>query len=263
MRSPSFRPVRLPATGRRETPDTQAQSRRTHSPWIALALSLSACFGARSLPKTHLELHGEYVSRPENAPTITGFCRVEGLDSESAYDKFQVVVRRSPYELSYSDRHVWAVKPSQMVTEKVARALSDAKIFSSVSSDLGESRPTYSLTGQLQAIELYDSGDVWFAHLSVNLRLVRFSDGQRLWKFAYEHRKPIEPGNFGHGVRALSEMLAEVNSMAAKELAALAYSLPNEPPAAEPDSEAPPAEKAPSVEPVVIPEANLEPEPSE
>ncbi len=218
----------------------------------------TGCFGARSLPKTHLELHGEYVSRPENAPTISGFCRVEGLSAESAYDKFQVVVRRSPYELSYSDRHVWAVKPSQQVSEKVARALADAKVFSSVSNELGDQRPTYTLAGQLQSIELYDSGDVWFAHLSLSLRLVRFADGQRLWRFSYEHRKPIEPGNFGHGVRALSEMLAEVNTMAVKELAELAQTLPSEPPKEEPDmpDEPPPAPKA--QEPVDIPEKNLD-----
>jgi ABC-type uncharacterized transport system auxiliary subunit len=129
------------------------------------------------------------------------------MDSDSIYDKFQMVIRRSPYELQYNDTHVWAVKPNRMVSDLIGFTLDETKTFAAVTRELGEVRPDYVLAGDLHAIEIYDSGDVWFAHISLSLRLTRFNTGERLWTHSYEARKRVKKDNFSHAVRGLSELL--------------------------------------------------------
>src|SRR5688572_19408650 len=51
-------------------------------------------------------------------------------------------------------------------------------------------KPTdYVLGGELRAIEIYDSDDSWFAHLSLSLRLTHFSTGETLWALLRNARR--------------------------------------------------------------------------
>jgi hypothetical protein len=73
--------------------------------------------------------------------------------------------------------------------------------------ELGDARPEFTLGGELHAIEVYDSNDLWFAHLAITLTLNRFSDGERLWSFQFDERKQVRTQSFSHAVRSISELL--------------------------------------------------------
>lgn len=172
---------------------------------LILAL-LASCFGARP------NLRSYYVIGPEplerfHTPLFTGLVRVRNMDTDSIYDKFQIVLRRNPYELNYSEQHVWAVKPKEMVSDVIASALAETNTFGAVQRELGEVRPEYLLSGDLHALEIYDSDDLWFAHVAVTLRLSRFSTGETLFSHTYEARKLVERENFSHAVRGMSELV--------------------------------------------------------
>src|SRR5262249_27972746 len=162
-----------------------------------LALCASGCLGARPQLRSYYVLHGTAEEKPTSGePLFNGLVRVRNLNAEDVYDKFQIVVRRSPYELHYSDSNVWAVKPYQMVSDIVARRLVDDHVFAQATRELGETRPAFTLGGELHAIEVYDSNDLWFAHLAMSMTLTRFTDGERVWSFEYDERKPVTSTSF-------------------------------------------------------------------
>jgi ABC-type uncharacterized transport system auxiliary subunit len=184
--------------------------------WI---LATTSCFGARASQRSFFVLYGtpdEVVRRPE--PLFRGLVRVRNLDSEDVYDKFQIVVRKSPYELTYSESNVWAVKPYQMLSDIIARRLVETNTFASATRELGEARPELTLGGELHAIEVYDSEDLWYAHLSLTLTLTQFATGDRLWGFTFDERKQVMTLSFSHAVRTLSELLDEAMLRAVTEL---------------------------------------------
>jgi ABC-type uncharacterized transport system auxiliary subunit len=172
---------------------------------IVFAVALG-CFGARPNTRSYYVLGNEPVE-PFEKPLFTGLIRVRDMDSDSIYDKFQIVLRKSPYELNYSEQNVWAVKPNKMVSDVLAQTLQATNTFAAVTRELGETRPDYLLAGDLRAIEIYDSDDTWFAHLSIVLHMTHFSTGETLWSHQFDARKQIERDNYSHAVRGISELL--------------------------------------------------------
>lgn len=220
---------------------------------LVLALLGTGCFTAKTPERRYYVLNVAPLGAPLRGP-IPGLLRVRDLDAESAYDKFQIVVRKNPFELIYRETDVWAVKPGRMISDIIARSLLEAGTFEAVTRELGERRPDYTLSGDLHAVEIYDSDDMWFAHLSLSLQLTRFSTGENLWSFSYDERKRVPNQTFTHAIRALSELLTEANARAVREMTAV---LRGEAPAKavepEPGAEAPPpAPREP--EPFMVPE---------
>jgi len=190
--------------------------------WLGLvSAGLGAgCFGARSTQRSYFVMHGEPRDPIADEPVIKGLVRVRNMDTDAVYEKFQIVVRRSPYQLRYSDQNVWAVKPNQMVSDLIAQEIETTRLFSAVTRELIDVRPKYTLAGKLHAVEVYDSDELWFAHLEVTLYLTRFRDGERIWSMEFDQRKRIDSGDFGHAARALSELFATLMTQAIAELSA-------------------------------------------
>ena len=217
-------------------------------PFTLLALG-TGCFGAAQQQRSYYVLHGTPQVVKEKAP-IPGLVRVRNLDPASAYDKFQIVVRKSPFELRYSEGHVWAVKPNRMLSDIIARALAETDTFAAVTRELGTTRPRYSLDGDLESIEIYDSDDLWFGHLAVRLRLTNFATGEVLWTFAFDERKQVHSTTYSHAARTLSELLSAALERAIESMAPLQPGWTEDAlfpdPQPEPDTERP--------EPVLVPE---------
>jgi len=186
---------------------------------LLVALTTSGCFGAVSTSRSYYVLGSDPATRPPE-PSIKGTVRVQNLDADAAYEKFQLVVRKNPYELHYSDLHVWAVKPNQMISDIIARTLLETGAFEDVFRNLGDRKPTFTLGGDLNAVEIYDSDDLWYAHLALSLRLTRFEDGAQLWQMSYDQRKLVATRTHAQAVRALSELLSAAVRQAYIELRA-------------------------------------------
>lgn len=226
---------------------------------IVVVTSLVAgCFGARTTQRSYFVLHGQVEEAPDTSktmePLFPGLVRVRNLDAEDAYDKFQIVVRRSPYELRYSDSNVWAVKPYQMVSDIIARRFVEIGTFSSSTRELGETRPEFTLGGELHAIEVYDANDIWYAHLALSLTLIRFSTGERIWNFTYDDRKLVSSASFSHAVRALSELLDEAILRGSRELESIAKTKATVVPTGTPTEERT-QEKDGEAQPIYVPES--------
>ena len=99
---------------------------------LAACLSFASCLSARTTVKRYYVLHAADRKPLADEPLIDGLVRVRNLDTDRVYEKFQIVVRRSPYELSYSGRNLWAVKPNEAISALLAQDLAAAQVFSGV-----------------------------------------------------------------------------------------------------------------------------------
>jgi ABC-type uncharacterized transport system auxiliary subunit len=118
--------------------------------------------------------------------------RLKELDIEEAYARPQIVYRQNPFELLYYSNKLWAVKPNRMVTDLVRKQIVSANIVREVVRRYDEGiEPDFELTGLIEAIEEYDSDQLWFAHLALRLTLTRASDGQVLYARQFDNRKQV------------------------------------------------------------------------
>lgn len=188
---------------------------------MMLAMQSAACglFGRAQQPRNFFVLAVDPLEKTTGR-ILPGLVRVASMDTASTYDKFQIVVRESPYQLQYSDLNVWAVKPGRMVSDAMASALRDAGSFDAVTRELGERRPDYTMAGDLLAIEVYNSGDAWFAHLAISMAFTRFSDGQVLWTYNFDRRKQVPSQDFAAAIRGMSELLSAATQEAIGQLSA-------------------------------------------
>ena len=209
--------------------------RRMPRPTSLLAACCRPASAGRRLPRSYYVMASEPLDYRHHAPAMRGLLYVRNLDVDAVYEKFQIVVRNSPYELRYAEQNVWAVKPTPgavRLARAGARAHEHLRGRSRASSSL--SRPQFTLSGQLNAAEIYDSGDdLWFAHLSVSLSLVALL-GRRTacGTTSSTSGRSSARRTFAHGVRGLSELthtvIADVGEADRPELGGV--KAPEEPP---------------------------------
>ncbi len=121
---------------------------------------------------------------------------VERFDVSRWYDQDKVVFRLSQQELRDDSYLRWAHRPSDMITDAVVGYLRQSFLFIDVRQEFLE-EPDFTLTGTVKAIERIDSGNLWFARLSMTMQLVD-RQGDMVWS-----------GDFGMGVGDRVQVLNE------------------------------------------------------
>lgn len=175
---------------------------------IAAATLTGGCFGARSIQRNYYVLNVD-SPRESNEPVVPGHLYVADLACDRIYDKARIVLRRSPYVLTYSTSQVWAIRPSRMIADLVARSLYDRGTFTTVSRQLAEGRPTYSLNGHLRAIEVQVGHQPWRVRLAFELELTRFDDGALMWSHRFDETRETKAEDYDQAVQTASRMLEQ------------------------------------------------------
>jgi ABC-type uncharacterized transport system auxiliary subunit len=134
--------------------------------------------------------------------------RLQELDIEEAYNRPQIVYRKSPFSIQYYVYRVWAVKPTRMLTDLIYKHLLTANLVSSIVRRFDEGqKPDFALSGMIEAIEEYDSEELWFAHLAVRFQLTRVSDGRIIYTRRFDNRKRVFQHEPEYVVRELSALM--------------------------------------------------------
>ncbi len=145
--------------------------------------------------------------------------RVKEFDIEEAYARPQLVYRKSPFQLQYYFFKAWAVKPIRMITDVVSKHLSSARLVSHIVRRFDEgTRPDYELSGYIEAIEEYDSEEVWFAHLAIRFRLTRLHDDRTIYMRRFDRRKQVHQHDPEYVIRELSQILDFITTQAIHDL---------------------------------------------
>ena len=145
--------------------------------------------------------------------------RLRDFSIEEAYNRPQIVYRQSPFALQYYVYRVWAVKPARMVTDLVYKHLETRNLVSSVIRRFDEGpKPDYELSGVIEALEEYDSEELWFAHLAIRMNLVRLSDGQSVYMRRFDIRKRVYKHTPENVIRELSALMEYIMTQAAHDI---------------------------------------------
>ncbi len=144
--------------------------------------------------------------------------RLKPFTSTLPYDRPQIVYRQSPYLFQYYAFRLWASKPQHMLREIVGRHLLASRLVADVEREYGEHLPDYELGAEVEAIEEFDSGDVWYGHLAMRFELIRFRDKAVVWRGHFDRRRVVHKKEPVHVVRALSAILEDEMRRAVAEL---------------------------------------------
>ena len=133
--------------------------------------------------------------------------RLKEFDIEEAYARPQIVYRQSPFELLYYNYKLWAVKPNRMITDLVLKQLTAANLVGHIVERFDEGlKPGYELGGTVEALEEYDSDQLWFAHMAIRLALTRLSDGTVVYSRQFDNRKRV----FNYSPEAVVQELSAI-----------------------------------------------------
>lgn len=145
--------------------------------------------------------------------------RLRDFSIEEAYNRPQIVYRQSPFQLQYYVYRVWAVKPARMVSDLVYKHLTTRNLVSSVIRRFDEGpKPDYELSGVIEALEEYDSEELWFAHLAIRMNLVRLGDGQSVYSRRFDIRKRVYKHSPENVIRELSSLMEFIMTQAAHDI---------------------------------------------
>ena len=170
-------------------------SARTFKVLIIMVIIVLTLTGCGKVPlKQYYQLNylpGAIMNRKFDIPYPI-VVRLKEFDIEEAYNRPQIVYRQSPFELRYYVYRVWAVKPAQMITDLVYKHLLNANMISSVVRRFDEgAKPEYELSGMVEALEEYDSDELWFAHVALRISLVHTSEGRIVYNKRFDLRKKV------------------------------------------------------------------------
>ena len=194
---------------------------------LVLAAALAGCAqmlgGDAKLPqrryfKLHIEpLRGSLEGSERPYPFQV---QVKGFEVPRAYDRTHLIRRRDQYELRRDNLHHWMERPGDMITDAVKQYLRQADLFTYVGGDRDffEHRPDYVFSGSVKAIERFDSGDLWAAHLVMTMELARQADGQVIWQTNFDEEKQVFFPAMKYTVAALSGILAQQMKKAIEEI---------------------------------------------
>ncbi len=145
--------------------------------------------------------------------------RVKSFDIEKVYGKPNIVYRESPYKLEYYGFRHWAVRPAAMLTDLVYKHISDVKLTDALVRRLDDAgMPDYELSALVEAIEEYDSKELWYAHLSIRFSLKRLKDDAVLYSRTFDKRKKVPEHTPSSVVKTLSEIMDVTTSTMVADL---------------------------------------------
>lgn len=139
--------------------------------------------------------------------------RLKEFGVEEAYNRNRIVYRQSPFQLRYYVYREWAVKPERMITDLVQKHLLTANLVSNVVRRFDEGhKPDYEINGMIEAIEEYDSDELWFAHLALRITLTRIRDGRLMYSRRFDQRKRVYQQEPEYVVREMSALMEYIFS---------------------------------------------------
>ena len=144
--------------------------------------------------------------------------QIEKFAVSRLYDRDQIVFRLSPEEIREDRWHVWAVRPSEMITDAAEQYLKDARLFTDIRQEFLDVTPDFTFTGTVKAIERYDSVDQWYAVLTITMQLVD-RHNEVIWERSFgEEPSRVYISDFTHTVVAMKEQLRTYMEQAIREI---------------------------------------------
>ena len=144
----------------------------------------------------------EYSQRPYPVSLMIGRFEVQRI-----FNRQNILYRFSPNRIQYYELDRWAVRPEEMVQDMVLKHIESAGLVNRLGTEFLDNRPDYRLDGTVDAIEKYDAGDLFFAHLAMSFKLYRTDDGVQVWDYSFDQRRQVYSREMVKTVEGMSGLM--------------------------------------------------------
>jgi len=151
--------------------------------------------------------------------------RLRPFEIERAYARPNIVFRENPFRLDFYPDHLWAVRPADMITDLIFNHFTTINIVENVTRRLDERAPDFELTGTVSAIEEFNSGDLWYAHLRISFVLTDFRTDRTVYSRVFSLTRPVPAKNPLSVVMVLSEIISFIASHLMKDIDKTLYEI--------------------------------------
>jgi len=211
------------------------------------------CFGNAPVSRFYLldyvPTSHELITNKAHPYTI----RIKDFTIAEAYERPQIVYRKSAHELRFYNFHQWAVKPEHLLSDMIFKHIRTSGIFQNTIKSVIDTKPDYTLAGQIIAIEEYDNEETWYAHLAITFQLENSDTKKIVWQNSYDVRKVVSQHEPVYVVRELSFLLENTMDKVVQELNDLFLQKSGINTKSQPEAAAAPALPDPNVAPTAKP----------
>lgn len=151
--------------------------------------------------------------------------QVGNFNVQAIFNRQNILYRFSPHQIQYYEIEQWAVRPDRMITNLVFKHLEASGLTNRVGIDFFDTRPDYRLEGMIEAIEKYDAGDMFYAHLAMSMKMLRTEDGAQVWEYGFDQRKQVYQPEMVYTVQTLSTVFQANMDIAIGQLDSLFQSI--------------------------------------
>ncbi len=128
------------------------------------------------------------------------------FEVQRIFNRQNIIYRFSPHRIQYYEVERWAVRPDEMIQDMVFKHFEASQLVNRVGLEYLDTRPDFRIEGTVEALEKYDAGDLFFAHLAMTFRLLRASDGEQVWTYSFDKRRQVYSEEMVHTVMGLSNI---------------------------------------------------------
>ena len=197
-------------TGKRSVPGAGAAALAALAVLAAAAGCTSLFAGKAEIPeRRRFIIEGEplRLDLPLSERPYELKVQIDRFDISRFYERDQIVFRLSPHEIRDERYNLWAVRPSEMITSAVSDYLRGADLITDLRPDFLDVDPEFTLTGTIDAIERFDSGDRWWARLDGSLQLLD-GEGRIFWQHDFDPNEvEVFERDMNYTVQGMNEIL--------------------------------------------------------
>ncbi len=134
------------------------------------------------------------------------------FEVQRIFNRQNIIYRYSPNRIQYYEIERWAVRPDYMIRDMIFKHMEASKLTNHMSVDFLDIKPDYRIEGSVEALEKYDAGDLFFAHLAMTFKMLNVNDSEQVWSYSFDRRRQVYSEEMVHTVSGLSSILqSEMN----------------------------------------------------
>jgi len=181
-----------------------------HTALLVSVVLAAACSLKRQLPTRQyyiINYTPDTTVPPDSMRPYPYALQVGKFEVQRIFNRQNIIYRYSPNRIQYYEIERWAVRPDYMIRDMIFKHLEASKLTNHVALEFLDTKPDFRLEGSVEALEKFDAGDLFFAHLAMTFKMLRVSDGEQVWDYAFDERRRVYSEEMVHTVAALSSVL--------------------------------------------------------
>jgi len=135
--------------------------------------------------------------------------QVQTMKIPRTFDRVGIVVRYSTHQLDYYRYQLWAIRPQIIVSDLIARHISNYNVFQSCQREFLEERPDFEIIGIIDAVEKFDNEAYTAAHLAMKLYLRTYDSYENILSHEFDREEEMPVFRMELFAKKLSDILRE------------------------------------------------------